>query len=246
MIRKLWILNIALLAGVGVLGWRLKLKWTAGQTEERAFLSQVPRIRALVAPPAPPPLPAVKPADYADVAEKTLFSKDRNPTVVAAPPPAPPPPPPMPALPYYYGQMAIGDPVVLLGTAANQQKSYRSGEEVGKFKLLAFDRDSVTFEWDGKPVVRKIQELTPKEAAAAAPVIEAPAADAASRSSILAPAAPKQELATKPAAPGVDMGAGFRGCVAGDTSPPGTISDGYKKTITQGLMGQTCYWEKVK
>jgi len=244
--RKLWILNIALLAVVGLLGWRLKLKWTGGQADERAFLSQAPRVRALVAPPAPPPPPTVKPADYAEVAEKTLFSKDRNPTVVAAPPPPAPPPPPMPALPFYYGQMAIGEPVVLLGTAATQQKSYHAGEEIGKFKLVAFDHDSVTFEWDGKPVVRKIQELTPKETAAApVPVSDTPAPDAGPRTSIFAPAA-KPELATKPAAPGVDMGAGNRGCVAGDTSPAGTIADGYKKNITQGMMGPTCYWEKVK
>lgn len=245
--RKLWLLNLALLALVGALGWKLRLKWANNQAEERAFLSQVPRGRALIAPPAPPPAAPVKPADYADVAEKTLFSKDRNPTVIVQPPPPPPPPPPMPALPYYYGQMAIGNPVVLLGTAQSEQKSYHAGEAVGKFKLLAFDRESVTFEWDGKPVVRKVQELTPKETAAAppAPAADAPAANAGPKTSIFAPP-PKPEIATKPAAPGADMGAGFRGCVAGDTSPVGTVVDGYKKNITQGMMGQTCYWEKVK
>jgi hypothetical protein len=45
---------------------------------------------------------------------------------------------------------------------------------------------------------------------------------------------------------GNDMGAGFRGCVAGDNSPAGTIKDGYKKVISRGLMGQACYWEQAK
>jgi hypothetical protein len=154
----------------------------------------------------------------------------------------------MPALPFYYGQMAIGQPVVLLGVTNNgEQKSYHTGDEVGKFKLVAFDHDSITFEWDGKPVVRKLQELIPKEIVPAAPAAAAsgPSPDAGPKTSIIAPPV-KQELATKPAEPGVDMGAGFRGCVAGDTSPAGTVSNGYKKNITQGLMGQTCYWEKVK
>jgi hypothetical protein len=244
--RRLWLMNLALLALVGVLGWKLRLKWASGQAEERAFLSQAPRVRALIAPPPPPSPGPVKPSDYAEVAEKTLFSKDRNPTVIVQPPPPPPPPPPMPALPFYFGQMAIGDPVVLLGTGQNEQKSYHAGEAVGKFKLVAFDRESVTFEWDGKPVVRKIQELAPKETAAAPPATaDTPAPDAGPKTSIFAPPA-KPELATKPAAPGADMGAGFRGCVAGDTSPAGTVVDGYKKNITQGMMGQTCFWEKVK
>src|SRR5215469_7025143 len=135
----LWLLNFALLALVGVLIWQLRLKYRAEESEQRAFLSQAPHIRALMAPPAPPSLPVVKPADYAEVAEKMLFSKDRNPNVIVQPPPPPPPPPPMPALPFYYGQMAIGQPVVLLGITNNgEQKSYRVGDDVGKFKLMAF------------------------------------------------------------------------------------------------------------
>ncbi|MBV8845409.1 MAG: hypothetical protein JO307_21580 [Bryobacterales bacterium] len=249
MSRRLWLLNFALVALVGVLFWRLRLKYLAEESEQRAFLSQAPHMRALLAPPASPPLGPVKPADYAEVAEKMLFSKDRNPNVIVQPPPPPPPPPPMPALPFYYGQMAIGQPVVLLGVANNgEQKSYHVGEDVGKFKLTAFDVETITFEWDGKQVVRKLQELIPKEvvpAAAPATAASGPNPDAGPKTSIVAPAV-KQELATKPAEPGVDMGAGFRGCVAGDTSPAGTVSNGYKKNITQGLMGQTCYWEKVK
>jgi hypothetical protein len=56
---------------------------------------------------------------------------------------------------------------------------------------------------------------------------------------------PAQLATTKPA-PGMEMGAGFRGCIAGDTSPAGTVVDGYKKNIVQGLIGQQCFWEKIK
>lgn len=252
--RKIWLLNLGLVALAGVLGWRLRLMWLAGETQERAFLSQDPHIRALIAPPTPP-LPApVKPADYDQVAQQMLFSRDRNPNVILPPPAAPPPPPPMPALPSYYGQMAIGEPVVLLSVAANgEQKSYHKGEAVGKFKLVAFDADSITFEWDGKNVVRKLAEVTGKDTdKPPAPAAETPAAVQTFAPPVDAPKSsitdepPKPTLATKPAAPGNDMGAGFRACIMGDSSPAGTVAEGYTKKISQSPMGPQCFWEKNK
>ena len=253
--RKIWLLNLALVALAGLLGWRLRLAWLAGETQERAFLSQSPHIRALIEPP-PAPLPAsVKPADYDQVAQQMLFSRDRNPNVIVPPPPAPPPPPPMPALPSYYGQMAIfGPPVVLLSVAPNgEQKSYHTGDEVGKFKLVAFDADSITFEWDGKNVVRTLSEVMGKETdkppaqteATPAPSATFAAPVNAGKTSITEEP-PKPTLASKPAAPGNDMGAGFRACVSGDNSPAGTVANGYTKKIVTSLMGPQCFWEQNK
>jgi hypothetical protein len=113
---------------------------------------------------------AVAPAEYIDVAGKMLFSKDRNPTVVVEPP-KPAPEPVMPALPSYHGQMAIGEPVILLSASATAaQRSYHAGDQVGDFKLVSFDENRVAFEWKGKNVERKIEELRPKETAAQAGV----------------------------------------------------------------------------
>jgi hypothetical protein len=249
MTRKIWLLNFALLALGGVSGWQLRLRWLAAHSEQRQFLSQPPRVRAVI-PPAPlPPLSPASPADYVEVAQKMLFSKDRNPNVIVQPPPPPPPPPPMPALPVYYGQMALGQPVVLLAvTPTTEQKSYRAGEDVGKFKVVAWDSESITLNWDGKDVVRKLADLAPKEkdAGPAAPQPAPNTSSAAPKSSLLGASDKPPEIATKAPAPGVDMGSGFRGCVAGDTSPPGTVVDGYKKNVVQSLMGQQCFWEKVK
>jgi hypothetical protein len=246
--RKIWLLNLALLTLAGVLGWQLRIRWLAGKTQERAFLSLPPHIRALVAPPPPPALPQVKASDYDQVAQQMLFSRDRNPNVIVQPPPPPPPPPPMPALPVYYGQMALGAPVALLSVAAGgEQKSYHAGEAVGKFKLVAFDSNTITFEWDGKNVVRKLSEVEAKDAppSNAAPVAALPTPESGPKTSILVEPA-KPALATKAPEPGTDVGGGFRGCVAGDTSPAGTVTNGYKKNITQSLMGPQCFWEKVK
>jgi mannose-6-phosphate isomerase-like protein (cupin superfamily) len=48
------------------------------------------------------------------------------------------------------------------------------------------------------------------------------------------------------ARPGADLGLGYRGCVAGDNSPAGTIVDGYRKVMTTGPFGVSCGWEKVQ
>jgi hypothetical protein len=45
---------------------------------------------------------------------------------------------------------------------------------------------------------------------------------------------------------GTDNGGGFRGCVAGDDSPNGTIVDGYRKEFHPSPFGNSCAWEKIK
>src|ERR1700687_1792624 len=111
--RKILLLNLALLAVLGTLGWMLRVHWRETRARELATLAKAARRTELLPPPSPkPPEPAV-PANYLDVAQKTLFSKDRNPNVIieVAPPPPPPkeePPPPRPA---YYGQMGLAEPV---------------------------------------------------------------------------------------------------------------------------------------
>jgi hypothetical protein len=58
--------------------------------------------------------------------------------------------------------------------------------------------------------------------------------------------APPPPQANRPAQVGNDMGGGFFACVGGDSSPAGTVSGGFKKIVTVGLMGQSCLWEQMK
>jgi hypothetical protein len=245
MSRKLIFLNLLLLALAGWLGWLLRVRWLEGEAKDRAIFQQAARARAVL-PPAPltPQRPFMS-TEYLDVAQRLLFSKDRNPNVVIDVPP-PKPEPPMPALPFYYGEMTIGDPIVLLSTTSNGvQKSYHAGDKVGPFDLVSFDRDKITLAWNGKTVERKLAELAPKDAAPAqqAPVNMAPAQ----------PSSPVKSLSAAPAEDtnpkiGIDVGggAGLRACVKGDNSPAGTVIDGYRKVVASGLMGESCMWEKVK
>jgi hypothetical protein len=161
--RRLVLLNVALLALAGALIWTLRTNWLAAKTRERAVLQRKVAAKAVLAPPALPTVKAVAPAEYIDVAGKMLFSKDRNPTVVVEPP-KPAPEPAMPALPNYHGQMSIGEPVILLSTSATAaQRGYHAGDQVGDFKLVSFDEARADFEWKGKNVERKLEDLRPKE-----------------------------------------------------------------------------------
>jgi len=178
--RRIVILNLALLALAGVLVWVLRTNWLAAHVRERAVLERKLAPKAVLAPPGLPGVKAAVPADYIDVASKMLFSKDRNPTVVVEPP-KPPPEPVMPALPDYHGQMAIGEPVILLSAAKNVQRSYHAGDQVGDFKLVSFDQENIAFEWNGKSIERKLEELRPKQALAQAAPGASPGAATAPR-----------------------------------------------------------------
>src|ERR1019366_640365 len=114
--------------------------------------------KAVLAPPSLPGVQAAAPAEYIDVANKMLFSKDRNPIVVVEPP-KPAPEPVMPALPSYSGQMSIGEPVIFLSVAKDVQHSYHVGDQVGDFKLASFDQDNIVLEWKGKTIERKLEDL---------------------------------------------------------------------------------------
>jgi hypothetical protein len=238
------LLNVLLVAVALWLGWMLRAKWLDDEAHRREVLKQA--VRPVVVPP-PAPAPAVQrpvAADYLEVAQRTLFTKDRNPNVEIPVPPPPPPPPPVPPLPVYRGQMAIGEPVVFLATSPTDEKGYRKGDMVGKFKLVAFDRDNITLEWDGKNLEHKVTDLVSKEPQQAQQSVAAPAPAPAAATNLGATAPRKIDTNDNPSL-GVDMG-GPRACVAGDNSPSGTVLSGYKKVITQGLMGPSCHWEPIK
>src|SRR5579863_7604691 len=160
--RKMILLNLVLATLAGGLGWTLRQRWIEGQARERAIFVTAARRMALL---PPPPLVAPKtvaPAEYLEVAQKMLFSKDRNPNVVIEPE-KPKPEPPMPALPAYYGQMTLFNPVVFISLGGGGKKSDKPDDKIGAFELVTFDREKITLAWNGKTVERKLQELTPKD-----------------------------------------------------------------------------------
>ena len=98
--------------------------------------AQAPKVGVPPPPVKPAPFQAI---NYNDVAQKMLFSKDRNPNI---PPPAPTArrrrrPPPMPALPHLYGVLGLPDGAVAIMSekAGTPQKKVRVGDSVGEFKI---------------------------------------------------------------------------------------------------------------
>jgi mannose-6-phosphate isomerase-like protein (cupin superfamily) len=43
---------------------------------------------------------------------------------------------------------------------------------------------------------------------------------------------------------GIETGDGYRACVVSDTSPPGTVFEGYKKMVSHSFMGPNCVWAR--
>jgi len=260
--RRIVLLDIVLVLFAAGLIWLLRAHYSEARAHERAILRAKVPPKAVLAPPPQPLARPAQPADYADIAQRMLFSKDRNPNVVVeAPKPAPEPP--MPALPIYHGQMAIGEPVALLSLPTQQatQKAYHAGEKVGDFKLVAFDNEKIELEWNGKKVERKPEELAPKEPAAPAAAGNAQAPAAAARPAAPVPAeppppAPKAVTSlasssdgsgssnSQPSGMGEEIAPGARACLPGDTSPAGTVLNGYTKRNTVTMFGAVCRWEQ--
>lgn len=237
--RKLLLLNLVLVALLAYAGWQLRRAWVAARAREAAELNR--KIKPAAPPPFTPlpPPGQVTPSGYADIAQQTLFDKSRNPTVVVEVPQVPAPPPkPMPPLPVYHGQMNIGDgPTAILSQSANSpHEAIRPGDPIGQFKLLSVNTEEIAFEWDGKRISKKVDELIDRtvvqQAAASTPRTEQPAA-------------PPPPVAQTPQGPGADTGRGFKVCAPNDSTPAGTVVDGFRKVISATPFGDSCRWDPV-
>ncbi len=237
---RLLLLNLVLFALLGVAAWRARQIWDDARQREQMVLLQEIRLRSALAPPPIPAVLPVTPVAYIAVAQNMLFSRDRNPNVILKPQAPPPPPPPVPDFPVASGVMTFnGETSVFLTTKlGGGQKVYRAGDTVGPFKLVSVDNKDIVFEWNGQQIEKKLAELKPREATTQFAPVQSNAAPGA--------------VVTTPgnsdkSGPGSDVGdGGFRACQAGENSPSGTISNGYRKVIKPSLMGQSCHWESVK
>ena len=237
--NKLLLLNAALLVAIGAGVWRLREAWVAARAREEAVLHRRVTPKPLRSAPAGPHIEPVLATSYADIAEKMLFAKDRNPTVVLEVKPEPPKP--MPKLPALYGVMNLLDGTTAIMSEKPEMKhvGVRPGDKIGEFTLVSVNRDEITFTWEGKEVTRKIDAMIDR----AGPVPPAPGG-VAPRSGPAVVAAPPSQATQKRGepAPGVEVAKGIRACQPGDASPAGTVADGYKKLVTPTPFGDSCRW----
>lgn len=243
---RLFLLNVLLLAGIAMATLKLlELRDETARREELVHSSAPALPKAKGAPAVPPPDRTVA-ANYLDIAARLLFSKDRNPTVIIAPPPVKQ----IPVFPLAYGVLMVADPPIVMMAAkkGENQKGYRAGDRIGDFQIVTFDSRTIVFEWDGQKFTKNLQDLADRDAQTAALLSgqnsqNVPAASAA------APAGAAQVISSSNSSsqgPGLDTGGGIRACGPGDTAAPGTVSDGYRKIVSETPFGKVCRWEKVK
>lgn len=240
--RKLLLLDLALALLVVYAGWHIRQTWQAAKQRAAATLNRkVPPVPEPPHKPLPPSPPVVA-GNYADVVQKMLFDRSRNPAVPIELPAAPPPKP-MPPLPIYHGQMNIGGglTVIMSQDAASPHQGLEIGDTIGQFKLVDVNTEEITLEWDGQRIRKSLKEL--QEHGAAPQQVAAAGADAQSPVRSAAPAAPAQPQS--PQGPGQDIGSGIRACQPNDSNPPGAVVDGYRKATVTTPFGTSCRWDPV-
>lgn len=238
--RKLVVLNIVLAGVVVYAGVRFRQEWLAARARERATMNRrVPPVPAPKFTPSPIDPPVVA-SGYADIANKMLFDKSRNPVVVEVVAP-PPPPPPMPPLPYYHGMMNLGGdgPTLFFSIGNGPHQALHIGEMIGQFKLVSVNSVEITFEWNGQQVRKSMDELS--GTAKTAPVQEV--ADSRTAAPAAVAAAPPPPART---GPGEDTGRGFRACSNNDGVADGAVVDGFRKVTYPTPFGQSCRYEPVR
>ncbi len=236
---RLRILNVLLLAACVFTGWQMRASHLEHQSRlDKTFSVKVEPTSA--GDIAIDPLPAAPSAgEYSVVAMRMLFAQDRNPNVVEEKKPEPPPKK-MPDLPVLHGVMDLGDGSIAMMSVkeGDAQGTYKKGDKIGEFEIVKIATDRITFRWEDKEVTKLAGELRPTGAVPAAKPASAAAAAPA-------PAAPKAPAAPVKPAPGKDLGGQVRACLPGDSSPAGTVVDGYVKRIARTPMGQVCSWSPV-
>jgi hypothetical protein len=252
---------LALVIAAIAVAWHGRLVWRQAEAKRQGLHAPVkPAPVTPAAAEATPDTPqAVK---YAEVANKNLFSKDRNPNVVLDPP-KPAEVKKMPPLPVLYGVLGLpsGTRAIMAEKRGDPSRPVRAGDTVGEFKVVSLDIHRVTFDWDGQQISKPVDDLidrstaAPTPAASPAAAAPSPAAAPPPASGGLAPVASSNaagsSASTNVTSPkiGKEVGApgmSVRGCVAGDASPAGTVIDGYKKQVVSTPFGNQCSWIPAK
>jgi hypothetical protein len=236
---RLIALNLLLAAIVCATVWKGVAEWREAQALRRTTVNVV------VKPASPPPITAVPQPEtpvatrYVDVVKKNLFSSDRN-DEIAIEPPKVEVPKPMPPLPVATGVMKLpsGAKAFMADKAGEPTRLVSVGDKIGEFKIVALDDRNVTFDWNGKQVQKNIDDLMDRSnrpSASAGPAASGPRPAGAQAPP---PPSPQGERS------GTTLTATTKACKPGDTSPPGTVEDGYRKVVTPSIFGDVCRWVK--
>jgi hypothetical protein len=240
--RKLLLLNFALIALAAAGVWQLRKERQELQAREKGTLGSKPPLPKPPAPLPSTPPPAVTASTYLDIAQKMLWSHDRNSQVILDPPKPAPPPKPLPTLPSVFGVMNIGDgPIVMMSDKPGaRQRGVHPGEKIGEFKLVSVDGEKLVLAFEDRTVTKTMHELMDRGG------VESGAVAGGSYQPPGTVAAPSAPPPPGKAEPGVKLSEGLSNCTTNDPSPAGTIINGMRKVVRQTPFGDSCFWEAVK
>jgi hypothetical protein len=147
----------------------------------------------------------------------------------------------MPALPHLYGVLSIpsGAAAIMSDKAGGVQTKVHVGDTIGEFKIAKLDTQHITLQWKDKTVEKSVDELLDRT-----PVPTAPEPARAAAAAAPAPTGP-------PVPPqfGIEIGdpsRSIRACKGDDTSPAGTVLEGYTKHEEATPFGKACRWLQDK
>ncbi len=240
---KLIALDLLLVLALGAIAWQGRQQLSQARLKLQEDLSaEVKPVKAPAPVPTPKPDP-VQAAQYADIATRNLFSKDRNPDIIIDPPKveAPKPMPPLPIVTAVLG-LPSGTRALMAEKKGEDSRPVKSGDTIGEFKIVSLDTQKVVFDWDGKQISKNIDDLIDRSAPPTAN------GQAAMPAGPAVPAAQVNRQAAAPTGPGrAQEGKADRPCVSGDTSPNGTVVDGYRLTFKDSPFGRLgCHWSPVQ
>jgi hypothetical protein len=144
--------------------------------------------------------------------------------------------------------MDFGDPqgpvALITEHDTPRHEEVHAGEMIGAFKLVAFNRQEMTLDWQGDVIHKRLNEGDSEPAKPRAalggppPIAEGVIPGVAST----AEAAKAQETEK---GPGRDLTDTLKQCQPGDSAPAGTQSGGYVKEVRLTPMGSQCDWRAV-
>jgi hypothetical protein len=145
--------------------------------------------------------------------------------------------------------MDLGDPQGPIALITEKDKpgheEVHAGEMIGAFKLLSFNRQEMTLDWQGKVIHTRLN-AGGSEPVAAKPGAVEPINNRGVIPGQAAPEAPETPQQGQALGPGDQVTDSTRTCQANDSSPTGTVTDGYQKVIRRTPLGSTqCFWTAV-
>ena len=244
--RKLLLLN-ALLFGLGILAAAdLYRQWIEGEQRVARLDVTAPDAMPPTFPPRDKP-PNVRPADHRAVADRMLFSSDRNPIVEVAAPEVVVEE--RPTYPRMSGLVDFGDgPQALMSAGGDPAKWIGIGDEIGDFVFTGVDGEEIKLTWKDEEIVVTRAELAeveekpkPRPGRAAAAPAAAPPAEA--QKNLTAAAKPAETVGGKHNIGSEFVPGRFR-ADPNDGAADGTKYQGYVKRVRRTPFGSQAWWEK--